>query len=239
MACHLSPSSSTVGCLYGVSDVFSIAFAYFTDQFTMGIYYIKAIASIRSHLFATDIALNSQVSPLVEQFAHFQDDPLGGNAATLKILGWDGDDTPRRLKLTESMLAHDIEDIIQKMHALRAIGVGTSLDDFGTGYSSLTYLKRLPLDQLKIDQSFVRDVMTNDNDASIAKTIINLGKDLHFTVIAEGVETPDQRDFLIANDCHRFQGFLYSKPVSAQQLAQFVNPAHGLGALSALQRSQL
>ena len=144
-----------------------------------------------------------------------------------------------KVELTESMLAHDIEDIIQKMHALRAIGVGTSLDDFGTGYSSLTYLKRLPLDQLKIDQSFVRDVMTNDNDASIAKTIINLGKDLHFTVIAEGVETPDQRDFLIANDCHRFQGFLYSKPVSAQQLAQFVNPAHGLGALSALQRSQL
>ena len=127
-----------------------------------------------------------------------------------------------KVELTESMLAHDIEDIIQKMHALRAIGVGTSLDDFGTGYSSLTYLKRLPLDQLKIDQSFVRDVMANGNDASIAKTIINLGKDLNFTVIAEGVETSDQRDFLMANDCHLFQGYLYSKPVSAQHLAQFV-----------------
>ena len=115
---------------------------------------------------------------------------------------------------------------ILKMHALREIGVGTSLDDFGTGYSSLSYLKRLPLDQLKIDQSFVRDVMANGNDASIAKTIINLGKDLHFTVIAEGVETQGQRDFLMANDCHRFQGYLYSKPVAAQQLAQFVRQAH-------------
>ena len=131
-----------------------------------------------------------------------------------------------KVELTESMLAHDIEDIILKMHALREIGVGTSLDDFGTGYSSLSYLKRLPLDQLKIDQSFVRDVMANGNDASIAKTIINLGKDLHFTVIAEGVETQGQRDFLMANDCHRFQGYLYSKPVAAQQLAQFVRQAH-------------
>ncbi|OYT88770.1 MAG: hypothetical protein CFE43_20805 [Burkholderiales bacterium PBB3] len=133
-----------------------------------------------------------------------------------------------KVELTESMLAHDIEDIILKMHALKEIGVGTSLDDFGTGYSSLSYLKRLPLDQLKIDQSFVRDVMANGNDASIAKTIINLGKDLHFTVIAEGVETPDQRDFLMANDCHRFQGYLYSKPVSAPQLAQYVSHAHAL-----------
>ncbi len=137
----------------------------------------------------------------------------GANAKLLKV------------ELTESMLATDIEDIILKMHALKEIGVGTSLDDFGTGYSSLSYLKRLPLDQLKIDQSFVRDVMANGNDASIAKTIINLGKDLNFTVIAEGVETPGQRDFLMANDCHRFQGYLFSKPVPAQQLAQFVAQA--------------
>ena len=137
---------------------------------------------------------------------------------------------PRMLKveLTESMLAHDIEDIILKMHALKEIGVGTSLDDFGTGYSSLSYLKRLPLDQLKIDQSFVRDVMANGNDASIAKTIINLGKDLHFTVIAEGVETAGQRDFLMANDCHRFQGYLFSKPITAPQLSQFVTQSPSL-----------
>lgn len=130
-----------------------------------------------------------------------------------------------KVELTESMLAHDIEDIIQKMHALRAIGVGTSLDDFGTGYSSLTYLKRLPLDQLKIDQSFVRDVLNDANDASIAKTIINLGRDLHFNVIAEGVETTGQRDFLMENGCHRFQGYLYSKPTTAQVFAQYCSRA--------------
>ena len=127
-----------------------------------------------------------------------------------------------KVELPESMLAHDIEDIILKMHALKEIGVGTSLDDFGTGYSSLSYLKRLPLDQLKIDQSFVRDVMANGNDASIAKTIINLGKDLHFTVIAEGVESAGQRVFLMTNDCHRFQSYLFSKPISAAQFQQFV-----------------
>ena len=131
-----------------------------------------------------------------------------------------------KVELTESMLAHDIEDIILKMHALKGIGVGTSLDDFGTGYSSLSYLKRLPLDQLKIDQSFVRDVMAHGNDASIAKTIIHLGRDLNFTVIAEGVETTEQRDFLMAHDCNRFQGYLFSKPIPADQFAQFVRQAH-------------
>lgn len=131
---------------------------------------------------------------------------------------------PHRLKveLTESMLANDIGDIIAKMNALKDLGVGTSLDDFGTGYSSLSYLKRLPLDQLKIDQSFVRDVLVNASDASIARTIVKLGRDLHFTVIAEGVETIGQRDFLIEHGCHRFQGYLYSKPVTAMQLVQFV-----------------
>lgn len=133
-----------------------------------------------------------------------------------------------KVELTESMLALDLEDIILKMHTLKSMGVGTALDDFGTGYSSLSYLRRLPLDQLKIDQSFVRDVMANENDASIARTIINLGKDLHFTVIAEGVESADQRDFLMANGCHCFQGYLYSRPVSAQQLAQFVRQAHAV-----------
>ncbi len=141
---------------------------------------------------------------------------------------------PHRLKveLTESMLAHDIEDLIQKMHALKVLGVGTSLDDFGTGFSSLSYLKRMPLDQLKIDQSFVRDVLTNENDASIAKTIINLGKDLHFTVIAEGVETPGQRDFLMQNGCHRFQGYLFSKPVTAAAFVQLCHQASNAAVIS-------
>ena len=91
------------------------------------------------------------------------------------------------LELTESLLVDDVEGVIEKMSALKARGVGFSLDDFGTGYSSLTYLKRLPLDQLKIDQSFVRDVLTDVNDAAIARSIIALGAKMRFTILAEGV----------------------------------------------------
>ncbi len=122
---------------------------------------------------------------------------------------------PSRLKLelTESMLVNDVEDIIAKMTALKARGVGFSLDDFGTGYSSLAYLKRLPLDQLKIDQTFVRDILTDPNDAAIARTVVSLGQNLGLNVIAEGVETAGQREFLSANGCHAFQGYLFSKPL--------------------------
>lgn len=122
---------------------------------------------------------------------------------------------PSRLKLelTESMLVNDVEDIIGKMSALKERGVSFSLDDFGTGFSSLSYLKRLPLDQLKIDQAFVRDVQTNPNDAAIASTVVSLGQNLGLEVIAEGVETDGQRSFLTSIGCHRFQGYLFSKPV--------------------------
>ena len=130
-----------------------------------------------------------------------------------------------KLELTESLLVHDIEDIVQKMGQLRDLGVGFSLDDFGTGYSSLNYLKRLPLDQLKIDQSFVRDVLTDPNDAAIARTVISLGKSMGFAVIAEGVETQGQRSFLIDNDCHIFQGYLFSKPLPAPLFLEFANQA--------------
>lgn len=126
-----------------------------------------------------------------------------------------------KLELTESSLVHDMEDIIQKMEALKAMGVGFSLDDFGTGYSSLTYLKRLPLDQLKIDQSFVSDVLTDPNDAAIAHMVIELGKSLGFSVIAEGVETQGQCDFLKQNDCNLFQGYLFSKPVPIDQFTEY------------------
>ena len=122
---------------------------------------------------------------------------------------------PERLKLelTESLLVTDIEGIIAKMTQLKALGVGFSLDDFGTGYSSLSYLRRLPMDQLKIDQSFVRDVLTDAGDASIARTIVALGQSLGLNVIAEGVETEAQRDFLAANGCQCYQGYFYSRPL--------------------------
>jgi EAL domain-containing protein (putative c-di-GMP-specific phosphodiesterase class I) len=126
---------------------------------------------------------------------------------------------PRRIKLelTESLLLANIENTIDTMHALKENGIGFALDDFGTGYSSLAYLKRLPLDQLKIDQSFVRDVLTDPNDAAIARTILGLGHSLGLDVIAEGVETTGQRNFLAQHGCRAFQGFLFGQPVAAEQ----------------------
>jgi diguanylate cyclase (GGDEF)-like protein len=117
-----------------------------------------------------------------------------------------------KLELTESMLVDDVEDIIVKMNTIKACGVGFSLDDFGTGYSSLTYLKRLPLDQLKIDQSFVRDVLTDPSDAVIARTVVALGHSLGLAVIAEGVETAEQAAFLAEIGCDAFQGYYYGRP---------------------------
>jgi EAL domain-containing protein (putative c-di-GMP-specific phosphodiesterase class I) len=118
-----------------------------------------------------------------------------------------------KLELTESLLVDDVEDIIQKMVALKAAGLCFSLDDFGTGYSSLTYLKRLPLDQLKIDQSFVRDVLTDANDAAIARTIVALSQSMGLSVIAEGVESAEQRDYLASQGCHAYQGYYFGRPM--------------------------
>ncbi|MDR3410931.1 MAG: EAL domain-containing protein [Formivibrio sp.] len=131
---------------------------------------------------------------------------------------------PQRLKLelTESLLVSNVEDVIEKMIALKAKGVGFALDDFGTGFSSLTYLKRLPLDQLKIDQSFVRDVLTDPNDAAIAKTIIALAQSLGLEVIAEGVEIAAQRDFLFGAGCHAYQGYFFSRPLAVDDFEQYV-----------------
>lgn len=131
---------------------------------------------------------------------------------------------PQRLKLelTESLLVDNVEDVITKMTALKAKGVGFSLDDFGTGYSSLTHLKRLPLDQLKIDQSFVMDVLTDPHDAAIAHTIVALGQSLGMMVIAEGVETEEQRDFLAQHGCNAYQGYLFSQPLPIEQFEEFV-----------------
>jgi predicted signal transduction protein with EAL and GGDEF domain len=132
----------------------------------------------------------------------------------LSVLERTGAD-PKKLKLelTESLLLDDVEDTIAKMTRLKAAGVSFSLDDFGTGYSSLAYLKRLPLDQLKIDQSFVRDILTDPNDAAIARTVVALAQSLGLSVIAEGVETQAQLELLASQGCHAYQGYLFSRPL--------------------------
>ncbi len=131
-----------------------------------------------------------------------------------------------KLELTESMLVGNVEEIIAKMNALRGQGVRFSLDDFGTGYSSLSYLKRLPLAQLKIDQSFVRDLLTDPNDAVIASTIINLGHSLGLKVIAEGVETQGQYDALVTMGCDSFQGYFFGRPTPAVNLTLVMSQKH-------------
>jgi len=126
------------------------------------------------------------------------------------------------LELTESVLVDNVEDIIEKMLALKTIGVNFALDDFGTGYSSLYYLKRLPLDQLKIDRPFVRDVLVDPDDAAIARMIVALGQTLGLTVIAEGIETAEQRDFLSRSGCHNYQGYYFSPPLALEAFERLV-----------------
>jgi diguanylate cyclase (GGDEF)-like protein len=123
-----------------------------------------------------------------------------------------------RLEITESMLHNDLDMTLSKMEALRLQGVKFSLDDFGTGYSSLSYLKKLPLHQLKIDKSFIDDVMTDASDAAIVRAMVSLAGNLEMGVVAEGVETEAQMDFLVSCGCQGFQGYLYSRPVPAEQL---------------------
>jgi len=126
---------------------------------------------------------------------------------------------PMRLKLelTEGMLLADVEDTIATMNILSEIGIQFSMDDFGTGYSSLQYLKRLPLDQLKIDQSFIRNIVTDNSDKAIVRTIIVMAQSLGIAVIAEGVETEENRQFLLDSGCVHYQGYLFGKPVPIKQ----------------------
>jgi diguanylate cyclase (GGDEF)-like protein len=136
---------------------------------------------------------------------------------------------PRKLdlELTEGLLVENVDDVIQKMTRLKARGVGFALDDFGTGYSSLAYLKRMPLDTLKIDRSFVSDLLTDANDAAIAKTVVALAHVLGLDVIAEGVETAEQKGLLAAFGCHSYQGFYFSRPVPADEFEKYARRSMG------------
>jgi EAL domain-containing protein (putative c-di-GMP-specific phosphodiesterase class I) len=122
-----------------------------------------------------------------------------------------------KLELTESIVLENFKDTISMMQKLRSIGVRFSLDDFGTGQSSLKYLKKLPLDQIKIDRSFVRDIVSDPNDATIVNTIIVMSKAMGLDVIAEGVENEAQREFLTRHGCPKFQGYLFGKPIPLDQ----------------------
>ncbi|MGC9423431.1 putative bifunctional diguanylate cyclase/phosphodiesterase, partial [Vibrio sp.] len=124
-----------------------------------------------------------------------------------------------KLEITESMLHQDLKDTITKIAQLKQYGVHFALDDFGTGYSSLNYLKQLPLDELKIDQSFVHDLTTNRHDADIARTIVSLANSMKLSVIAEGVETKAQRDRLASYGCFHFQGYLFGPPVPLEEFS--------------------
>jgi diguanylate cyclase (GGDEF)-like protein/PAS domain S-box-containing protein len=134
---------------------------------------------------------------------------------------------PARLKLelTESLVLDNVLDAIGKMRAIKCLGVSFSMDDFGTGYSSLAYLAQLPIDQLKIDRSFVQNIPGKSSDETIARTIISMGRGLEMEVIAEGVETEAQRAFLARHGCDAYQGYLFSRPLPAQELQAYVDQA--------------
>jgi EAL domain-containing protein (putative c-di-GMP-specific phosphodiesterase class I) len=127
-----------------------------------------------------------------------------------------------KLELTESLVLEDVNDTVTKIQALKELGIHFAMDDFGTGYSSLSYLSKLPLDQLKIDQSFVYNIGIKPSDAVIVQTIIGMAKNLDMEVIAEGVETEQQRDFLERNGCIHYQGYLFGKPVPLEAFEQLL-----------------
>ena len=127
-----------------------------------------------------------------------------------------------KLELTESVVLADIKDTVERMVAIQSMGVGLSMDDFGTGYSSLSYLKRLPLDQLKIDRSFIRDIATDRGDEALVQAILGLARNFYLDVIAEGVETEQQFNFLSAHGCQGYQGYLFAKPVPVEQFEQIL-----------------
>jgi len=173
-----------------------------------------AIWASTLHMEDLSIAVNVSLRQLLD--AYFVDmvhevlQKTGANPCRLK------------LEITESSMLEKLDETIAKIETLKARGIGFSLDDFGTGYSSLSHLTRLPLDQLKVDRAFIRDLLISDKGASIVRTIITLGQNLNLTVIAEGVETEGQREFLEREGCHVYQGFLFSPALNSQHFADFV-----------------
>ena len=132
------------------------------------------------------------------------------------------DPTLLEIEITESTAMDDARNTARILDSLKAIGVKISLDDFGTGYSSLAYLKRFPLDTIKIDMSFIHDILTNNNDAAIVQAVINMGQALEMTVTAEGVETGEQHTYLSDNGCDEVQGYYFSKPVRAEDFPPLI-----------------
>jgi predicted signal transduction protein with EAL and GGDEF domain len=182
----------------------------------IGHWVLEQACRILARIAASGQSLRMSVNVSPRQFR--QADFLAGVQAVLASTGVD----PTRLvlEITEGLAIDDIQATIVKMQALKSLGVQLSLDDFGTGYSSLTYLKRLPINELKIDRSFVRDVPIDPNDAALVEAILAVSRHLHLDVVAEGVETHDQLNFLKAHGCTCFQGYLYGRPMPVETFLQ-------------------
>jgi EAL domain-containing protein (putative c-di-GMP-specific phosphodiesterase class I) len=168
--------------------------------------------------FFRDLSLSVNVSARQFNQSNFIESLLGS------IDHYSIDPRTLKLELTESLLVQNVEEVIEKMEQLKNHGIRFSLDDFGTGYSSLSYLKRLPLDQLKIDQGFVRDLLIDSNDAIICKSTIALAQSMGLSVIAEGVETLQQLEVLRSFGCRAYQGYYFSRPLDIEAFERY---SHG------------
>jgi EAL domain-containing protein (putative c-di-GMP-specific phosphodiesterase class I) len=147
----------------------------------------------------------------------------------LNILSETGHDPALlELEFTETILIQDIDHVLSQVRRLKAAGISVAIDDFGTGYSSLSYLKRLDVDRLKIDRSFIRDISTDPDDAAIVRAIIQMARSLRLKTLAEGAETIEQTRFLLAEGCDEAQGFLYSRPLAAEAFADLYRQSGGL-----------
>jgi EAL domain-containing protein (putative c-di-GMP-specific phosphodiesterase class I) len=186
----------------------------------IGDWVLRQAVAQAAQWFARGITLRMSVNVSALQFR--QPGFVDGVASTLRAAGLPG--RLLELELTESILIQDAEDTLERLHALAALGVLLAIDDFGTGYSSLGYLKRLPIGRLKIDRSFVTDLPGDTSDASIVNAVINLGRALDIQVIAEGVETEAQRQFLRQAGCHEFQGFLFAPALDVANFEALLAP---------------